>query len=137
MTYATQQDLVDRFGSQEILELTDRASAGSIDATVVARALADADAEIDGYLIGRYALPLASTPRVLTLVACDLARYRLYEDRATDAVRQRYEDQVRFLRALADGKIALGPDAGGSLPAQAADAVEFEPGQKVFGREDL
>jgi phage gp36-like protein len=138
VSYATQQDLVDRFGEQELIALTDRADppAGAPDATTVAKALADADAEIDGYLIGRYTLPLAATPKILVLAACDLARYRLYEDRATEQVRRRYEDQVKFLRAVADGKIALGPSAGGDAPAPSSGGPQVAAPGRVFTRGD-
>ena len=65
MPYATQADLETRFGSAELAQLTDRISGSVIDAAVVGRALADAEAEIDGYLAARYQLPLASAPAVL------------------------------------------------------------------------
>jgi len=110
MTYATQQDLVDRFGGQEIAQLTDRTNGTVIDATVVARALGDADAEIDGYLATRYVLPLTITPAVLVRLAADIARYRLFDDRTTEAVRQRYADAVQLLKSMASGLVKL--DAG-------------------------
>ena len=68
MGYVTQQQLVDRFGERLLLQVADRADppAGTINADVVARALADTDAMIDGYLAGRYILPLAATPPLLT-----------------------------------------------------------------------
>jgi phage gp36-like protein len=138
VSYASQQDLVDRFGEQELIQLTDRGDppAGAVDATAVAHALADADAEIDSYL-GRYTLPLTVVPAALERIACDIARYRLYEDRATEQVRARYDDALRFLRAVGEGKLTLGPDTGGRVADAASDTIAFEPGQKVFGREDL
>lgn len=138
MTYATQQNLIDRFGERELIELTDRSdpSTGAIDATVVAKALADADAEIDGYLSSRYQLPLSPVPAKLERVAGDIARYYLYEDRVTDQVRARFSDAQQWLRDVASGKVSLGATSGGVAPTP-ADTVQFEPGQKVFAREDL
>lgn len=112
MTYAVQADLVDRFGSVELEQLTDRVSGQAIDIAVLDRALADADAEIDGYLAARYALPLASTPVTLVRIASDIARYRLYDERVTEAVRKRYEDAVRDLKAISAGSIVI----DGALP---------------------
>lgn len=132
MTYATQQDLIDRFGSQELIELTDRASTGAIDATVITRALNDADAEINGYLAGRYSLPLATTPPALSRMACDIARYRLYEDRATEAVTQRYKDAVRFLDGIAKGLVSLGLNAAGTAPEAASGGVKTQGKDRVF-----
>lgn len=108
--YAQIADLVTRYGQAEIEQLTDRLNppAGVIDAAVADRALADADAEIDAYLRVRYTLPLAAVPEVVRRIACDIARYRLWEDRASDEVRRRYEDAVRVLEALAAGRVSLG-----------------------------
>lgn len=111
MAYATSQDMIDRFEEREIIQLTDRHDTGSIDSTVLAKALADADAEIDGYLMGRYVLPLASVPIVLTRYACDIARYFLYDNHATEQVAKRYDDARKFLAAVGKGDLSLGLDA--------------------------
>ena len=71
MTYASQQDLIDRFGETELKQLTDRDLDDAIDAVVVEQALADADKTIDAYIGRRYDLPLASTPALLIGLACD------------------------------------------------------------------
>lgn len=137
MTYATQVDLVDRFGTVELAQRTNRVDGLTIDAVVLGRALGDADAEIDGYLATRYSLPLASTPVVLVRMACDLARYRLYDDGVPDTVRQRYEDAVSLLKRMASGDVQLAgvtsvPAAGGSGNAVAARAPV-----RVFGASNL
>lgn len=134
--YATQQNLVDRFGTTELAQITDRANGAAIDATVVAKALADADGEINGYLAIRYALPLNPVPTVIERMACDIARYYLYEDRVTETVKTRYDAAIKFLTNVSKGVVTLGVDASSAEPA-AADSVQFEAGQKVFAREDL
>ena len=108
MTYATQQDLVDRFGTTELAQLTDSAAGTTINTTTVARALTDADAEIDARLAPRYALPLASTPVVLVRIAADIARYFLWDARATEQVRNRFRDAQRLLDQIASGDVVLG-----------------------------
>ncbi|MCR6494794.1 DUF1320 family protein [Thermomonas sp. S9] len=50
--------------------------------------LDDAQAEIDGYIASRYKLPLPTVPAALARIACDVARYRLWEDVASDDVRR-------------------------------------------------
>ncbi|MEW6314133.1 MAG: DUF1320 domain-containing protein [Pseudomonadota bacterium] len=136
MSYATQQDLVDRFGEQELIQLTDRNNNFVIDATVVARALADADAEIDGYLAGRYTLPLASVPVVLVRLAADMARYFLYDDRATEQVKARYDSAVRFLRSVASGDVSLGLSSA-NQPAPQSGGVQVAAGDRVFSAGSL
>lgn len=131
MTYATAQDLIDRFGSTELIELTDRANTGAIDATVLGRALADADAEINGYLASRYTLPLASVPPVLVAKASDMARYYLYDVRVTEAVKARYDDAVKYLQSLAKGLVSLGLDPV-NVPVADAGGVQFTANKRVF-----
>lgn len=136
MTYATQQDLVDRFGSDELIQLTDRANTGTIDSTVVSRALTDADAEINGYLATQYTLPLSSVPAVLVRLACDIARYQLSADRVTDSVRDRYKDAVAFLKSLSKGEAQLGV-ATGEAAKPTESGVAFTGPNRVFNREKL
>jgi len=133
--YATVTDLVDRFGESELIDLTDRAQppAGMIDADVAGKALADACGEADAYLGVRYSLPLtAPVPLVLVAVVCDIARYRLYENRATEEVRKRYEDAVRWLRDVSRGAAVL-PGAAQATGEAAGLAMVVQPGRKVFG----
>lgn len=131
MTYATQQDMTDRFGEEELIELTDRANLGVIDATVLGRALADADAEINGYLASRYTLPLASVPPVLVAKASDMARYYLYDMRVTEAVKARYDDAVKYLQSLAKGLVSLGLDPL-NVPVADAGGVQIQANGRVF-----
>lgn len=130
MPYATQAALEDAFGVAEILQVADRDGDGEADEAVLAAALARADATIDGYLGARYATPVAPPPLpILTAMACDLARYWLYDDAAPDRVREGYEDALAWLREVAAGKVALGlPPAAAPLtgsPRGAAAARAF------------
>lgn len=109
MTYATQAELVERFGETMLIDLTDRANppAGTIDAGVVADALADTDAMIDGYLLGRYLLPLAATPALLKDLAKAIAIYKLHGDSVADKIRADYQDALKTLDKIAAGTIRL------------------------------
>jgi phage gp36-like protein len=107
MTYAAESDLTERFGALELAQRTDRTNGTTVDAAVLGRALADADAEINGYLATRYTLPLASTPPLINRLACEIARYRLYDDGVPETVRVRYQDAVSLLKRLASGEVLL------------------------------
>jgi len=138
MTYATPVDLINRFGEKEALALTDRAYTGVVDEAVLADALAWATAEVDGYLSGRYALPLAPVPRILTGYACDIARYQLCGTGGvvvTEEIRARYQDAIKFLRLAAEGKVSLGGMPSGETAQTTDNAVVFNAGSKVFGRD--
>ncbi len=137
MPYATQADLTDRFSTVELTQLTDRDNTvNAIDATVLERALLDADAEIDARLQARYALPLASVPQVLVNIACDIARYRLYDDRATDQVTRRYEDAIRLLDKIGKGEVNLGLTAA-LQPTGVAGGPSYTEPARTFSADKL
>lgn len=117
MSYATQADLTERYGEAMLIDLTDRADppAGAVDAAVVADALINTDALIDGYLKNRYALPLAATPQLLIDLALPIALYKLHRNQASDKVIKDRDDAVATLRAIAAGTVRL--DVAGVEPA--------------------
>lgn len=130
--YASVQDLVNRFGEQEVIELTDRDHTGELVEDVAETALTDSFAEIDSYVQSRYTLPLPSVPDVLRRVACDIARYRLYGARPTEEARQRYDDALKFLRDVANGTINLGV-----TPPPSGGVAQVTGPPRVFPRSDL
>ncbi len=136
MAYATQQDMIDRYGLPRLVQLTDvnePQTGGLVDAVLDAR-LADASAEIDGYLAGRVALPLASPPAHLKNLCCRLAYAMLLGASASEADLADVKAARQYLTDVASGKVLLAPPA--SLPPLAgAGSVVFSPGNKVMGRD--
>lgn len=134
--YCTQQNLIDRFGQTEIIQLTDRAipPAGTINTTVLEQAISDADAEINSYLTG-YTLPLVTVPANLVRIACDISRYYLYEDRVIEQVQTRYDAAIKYLTQVAKGVIKLGPDTDGTVAVVSSDSAQFSSSPSVFGRD--
>lgn len=110
MNYATTADMLQRFGEQELLQLTDAGRSGEIDETLLDLALIDATAEIDSYLATVRTTAPTTTFGILISVACDIARYRLYAGIGgqTDQVKERYDAAVRWLRDVAMGRAKLG-----------------------------
>lgn len=135
MSYAVKQDMIDRFGQLEIQQLSDKATppVGAINDVVLGKALDDADGAIDSYLAGRYTLPLASVPKIIKRYACDIARYFLWEDGASDVVRRGFDDAMKFLRQVASGDVSLGLDAANQAVAPAEGNVSFSEDRRVFG----
>ncbi|MBN8955725.1 MAG: DUF1320 domain-containing protein [Rhizobiales bacterium] len=109
MTYCTLAQLTDRYDERMLVELTDRASppTGEIDTSVVDRALADTDATIDGYLAGRYQLPLAETPALLADLAQAIAIYKLHSRVADTKIEADYQQALKMLRDIASGVVRL------------------------------
>jgi len=132
MTYCTKQNMIDRFTEDELIRLTDRPLLLSINDAVLNPAIADAEAEIDSYL-SRYPLPLATVPTVLIRLSCDIARYYLYDDQATEQVTRRYDAAVKFLLAVSKGQINLGTDANGTATAS-ENFAQMQSEGHVFAR---
>ncbi|ATG74439.1 hypothetical protein AN401_11720 [Zobellella denitrificans] len=134
MSYADLAEMQARYGADELATLTSRDFSGQLNEAVLAEALSDAQATIDGYLASRYRLPLAAVPVVLTRICCVLARYYLEQGRATDQARQDYEDAVRWLEQVARGVVSLGLTEQGTQPAGDNGAQLVSAGS-VFGRQ--
>lgn len=134
MGHCVVQDLVDRFGAAEMAQLTDREHGTTLDNAVAQRAIDDASSEMDSYLASRYRLPLPVDPPVLKVVCADIARYRLYEDKATEEVTKRADDARAWLKDVAKGyaHLDLGP-----TEAPAAQPGSFQANDRVFTRESL
>lgn len=132
MSYAVKQDMIDRFGEEEIIAITDRANppAGAIDDGVLSKALEDASAEVDSFIGLRVVTPVTPVPGDLVNRTCTVARYRL-SDPCTDRVRKDYEDTVSFLRLVGAGNATLGDvamratGASGGTPQFSAPARTF------------
>jgi len=139
MAYATPQDMIDRFAEQQLVEVTDPEIV-EIKVAALDRALEDASDEIDGYLEGRYRLPLQSPPRSLRILACNIAMYRLLTLRQIDVMedqRQRYDDAVKYLRAVANGDINLGLTLAGQTVDPAGGPTLVAGPERTFSRDRL
>ncbi|MGD9539087.1 MAG: gp436 family protein [Alphaproteobacteria bacterium] len=138
MSYTTKQQMIDRFGQVELVQLTDRGAdpQGVIDDAVIERALADADALIDGYLAGRYATPLSPAPALIVQLAADIARYKLFDDRAPEEVRLRFQDAVRTLERLQTGAVTIAAPPP-AAPISAAGQPKVESQDRLFSRDRM
>lgn len=116
MPYATLDQLIDRHGERALIALTDRSGAptDAIDQDVIDRAIADADAVIDGYVGRRYQLPLGAIPALICDLSLAVAIYKLHRFTPPEKVKRDYDDALRTLRDVSSGAIVL--DVAGSEP---------------------
>lgn len=139
MTYATLDQLTDRFGERMLIELSDRAepATGMVDATVVGRAQADTDATIDGYLAGLYALPIAGdVPPMLTDLALAIAIYKLHRYEPDEKIRKDYEQALKDLDRISKGAIKL-PIDGAEPQAKQGSGVLTNDRLRPFTEENM
>jgi phage gp36-like protein len=131
--YATIQDIIDLYGEQTLIRVSDVNRDRQYDAEVVEAALENADDEINVYLSSQYDTPLPYTTRSLRRVAINIAVYTMALGRAerTDEMRKRYEDAIKLLMMMKDGKVGLG------LPLVDGDGdgvAEINPNRQRKGR---
>lgn len=138
MTYATQTQLIERFGAAMLVNLTDRAAVatGVIDTDVIDRALADTDAMIDGYLAPRYILPLAAVPSLVTDLALQIAIYKLHVTEADPKITKDYDAALKLLRDIGTGAVRI-PAAGVEPAGASANGVVFTDRERPFTASDM
>lgn len=110
-----------RLSAQDIAQLADLDGNGAETAGAVSAALADAEAEVLGYVMSVAALPLPDpAPELLKRLVCDVARYNLYQRHLPEEhpVTVAYLRAVATLRDIASGRLRLslgGGDQVGSV----------------------
>ncbi len=139
MPYATEQDLIARYGKAAVIIASDRDGDGQSDAGVIDTALADASALIDTYVGARYALPLDSVPLSLKRCCVDIAMYQMSADAATatEEQRHRHSDAMKHLKAIANGTASLGLDTPPPEDPRSGSASFAAKAARRFSRESL
>lgn len=128
--YVTEADFERRFGQDELSDLLRPGHA-------YAQVENEAASIVDGYLAVRYTLPLVNVPELVQALTADVARYRLWDERAPEEVRRRFESAMQQLRDLAAGRLVLPPDAAGTPPATGGVFFAGESAARVFTTDTL
>ena len=110
--YATIDDLKQHMAENQIADLSDDSvPAAEMDAALVEHLLADASGIVDGWLAGRYAVPLAPpAPAMVRVATLDIARQMLFARRLGEvpaAVDSAYKRTIAWLQAVARGTVRL------------------------------
>ena len=102
-------------------------------------AIGDADAEIDGYLMKRYPVPMSPVPAVIRKYSKDIAVYNLFSrigiDESTDqkTYLNRYNAAIKFLTLVAEGKVSIGTETEDPASA-AATGFSAKSNPRLFTR---
>ncbi len=131
MAYATQADMINRFSTRRIIELTDDSGQGVIDSEILSAVLDSASAEVDMYLrAGGWNVPLSSPyPGWAKTATENIAIYLLYQRRARvpEEIKNEYNRTIERLKAIAKQEIKLREDDDQDISIDVvADDVMFK-----------
>lgn len=114
MGYCDQTDVTRRIGSTLLIELTDDTGAGTVETTALAECISDSDGVINGYLRGRYSVPLSTVPDLIKRISTYLTIYYLYDRRASafggipPHIAENYKFAIDTLKLINNGTVDLG-----------------------------
>jgi len=133
--YITVNDL--NIPNELLVQLTDDDGIGTVNDNRVDTAIADAQAEVDGYCGKRYKVPFTAPTRLVKRLVANLAAYNLYARRgmiAEDIASMR-KDAIKTLENISKGVVSLGMEP---QPPPAAETGGIISGpKKVFGRNSM
>jgi phage gp36-like protein len=114
MAYCSAQDLHDRMTAARLDAMLPEATQAALLTAIITRA----SDRIDGYLSARFTVPVPASGYMQD-IALALCEYEVYRRSSAPAIpekiRQAYEDAIKDLKELADGKRGI----GGATPATA------------------
>lgn len=144
--YVSQSDLDKRLGTGLLVNLTNEdPDATTVDTDAMNEAIADAEAEVNGYVGARYALPLTSPyPRLVVSLARRLTIYHLYSlqpGMVPEDVQKDYDSAIADLEKISKGTISLGLTTAGTdaTGSSESDLVTIRRGgySRRLGRDDF
>ena len=136
MSYSTQTDLQNLLTPAQLVQLTDDNQDGVVDTAPITEAIAEADAEIDGYLGARYPVPVSPIPVLLKNLSVAIALWKLYSRRSklNELRRKAYEDAKATLTNLSKGLMVLPAQGGGQVASSGGDSgiASTSPDDRIF-----
>lgn len=121
MRYCTRADIGNAIPEITLTQLSnDDPAAEQPNENVIGDGVRQAEELVDGYLRGRYNLPLDPVPTVLRDAVIYLARHWLYQRRPEnalpEAVKDSRKDTMKLLESIRDGVVTLGMPSGQAAP---------------------
>lgn len=115
MSYCSTSDIQAVISNDDLVQLTNDSGGEIIDAAKITEAISYVDNIIDGYLRGRYDLPLASIPDELKYIAVDFVVYRLYSRRMSTeiprSISEKHQNVVKILTQIQKGTFNIGVES--------------------------
>lgn len=135
--YCTIEDIETHTSTPTLIQLTSDDGQEEVDRVVAQEAILYSSTLIDGYLRGRYTLPLDTHFPLLRILAIDLSIYRLYTRRMRnempEVIENNYKNAIATLRDIQKGVITLQSE-NDSLETASFNAEEYKTNKYIIDR---
>ena len=144
--YCAVEDIETQLSTPILIQLSsDNEGQDEIDRTVVDEAILYSSTLIDGYLRGRYTLPLNTHFPLLRILCIDLSTYRLYSRRMFNEMPQviadAYKNAIASLRDIQKGVISLQAESEETQETASFNPDEYrtnkDESDRLFGKRKL
>ena len=137
MDYCTIEDIETQTSTPTLIQLTSDDGQEVVDRVVAQEAILYSSALIDGYLRGRYSLPLDTRFPLLRILAIDLSIHRLYTRRMRDempeVIENNYKNAISTLKDIQKGVISLQSE-NDSFETAGFNAEEYKTNKSIIDR---
>lgn len=137
MDYCTIDDIETQTSTPTLIQLTSDDGQEAVDRVVAQEAILYSSTLIDGYLRGRYTLPLDAHFPLLRILAIDLSIHRLYSRRMRDempeVIENNYKNAISTLKDIQKGVISLQSE-NDSLETAGFNAEEYKTNKDIIDR---
>lgn len=140
MAYCTLADIEKkRIPTDTLVQLTDESGLDIVDETTVDECIKDATVLVEGYLRGRYSLPLNPVPDLAASIVADLAAYNIYclkpEFEVPKTIAERRTTALALLARIQDGKMPLNDPV--TAPTGTPAGVSCTSAERIFSRNTM
>ena len=144
MEYCTIEDIETQTSTPTLIQLTSDDGQEAVNRVVALEAVLYSSTLIDGYLRGRYSLPLNTHFPLLSILAIDISIYRLYARRMRNempgVIETAYKNAISTLRDIQKGVISLQAE-NDLLETSSFNAQEYKTNKsildKLFGKQKM
>lgn len=144
MEYCTIEDIETQTSTPTLIQLTSDDGQEVVNRVVALEAVLYSSTLIDGYLRGRYSLPLNTHFPLLRILAIDISIYRLYARRMRnempEVIETAYKNAISTLRDIQKGVISLQAE-NDLLESSSFNAQEYKTNKsildKLFGKQKM
>ena len=135
--YCTIEDIETQTSTPTLIQLTSDDGQEAVDRVVAQEAILYSSTLIDGYLRGRYTLPLDAHFPLLRILAIDLSIHRLYTRRMRDempeVIENNYKNAISTLKDIQKGVISLQSE-NDSFETAGFNAEEYKTNKDIIDR---